>query len=54
MKADLILCDSVVEKIIPLTDVRVSEIDENADEVIDAAGLIAAPGLVDVHVHVRD
>ena len=53
-KADLILNDSTVEKIIPLTDECVSKIDENADEVIDAAGLIAAPGLVDVHVHFRD
>ncbi|MBO7363183.1 MAG: dihydroorotase [Lachnospiraceae bacterium] len=53
-KADLILNDSTVEKIIPLTDAGVSEINENADEVIDAAGLIAAPGLVDVHVHFRD
>ncbi|MBO6007084.1 MAG: dihydroorotase [Lachnospiraceae bacterium] len=53
-KADLILNDSTVEKIIPLTDAGVSEIIENADEVIDAAGLIAAPGLVDVHVHFRD
>ncbi|MCR5618546.1 MAG: dihydroorotase [Lachnospiraceae bacterium] len=54
MKADLILNDSIVEKIIPLTDGSVSEINEKADEVIDAAGLIAAPGLVDVHVHFRD
>ena len=54
MKADLILNDSTVEKIIPLTDGSVTKIDENADEVIDAAGLIAAPGLVDVHVHFRD
>ncbi len=54
MKADLIINDSIVEKIIPLTDGSVSEINEKADEVIDAAGLIAAPGLVDVHVHFRD
>ena len=27
---------------------------ETADEVIDAGGLIAAPGLVDMHVHLRD
>ena len=53
-KADLILNDSAVEKIIPLTDGSVSENTGNIDEVIDAAGLIAAPGLVDVHVHFRD
>lgn len=27
---------------------------ENGDEIIDASGLIAAPGLVDIHVHLRD
>ena len=54
-KADLIICDSIVEKIIPLTDGSVSDYKiEDTDEVIDAAGLIAAPGLVDVHVHFRD
>ena len=53
-KADLIINDSTVEKIIPLTDGSVSENTGNIDEVIDAAGLIAAPGLVDVHVHFRD
>ena len=54
-KADLIICDSTVEKIIPLTDGSVSDYKiEDTDEVIDAAGLIAAPGLVDVHVHFRD
>ncbi|MBQ1897345.1 MAG: amidohydrolase family protein, partial [Lachnospiraceae bacterium] len=54
-KADLIICDSTVEKIIPITDDSVSNYKiEDTDEVIDAAGLIAAPGLVDVHVHFRD
>ena len=54
-KADLIIRDSTVEKIIPLTDGSVSDFQiEDTDEVIDAAGLIAAPGLVDVHVHFRD
>ena len=54
-KADLIICDSTVEKIIPITDDSVSDYKiEDTDEVIDAAGLIAAPGLVDVHVHFRD
>ncbi len=30
------------------------EWEKQADEVIDAAGLVVAPGLVDVHVHFRD
>lgn len=35
--------------------VKIGEnIDENAAEVIDAKGLLVAPGLVDVHVHFRD
>ena len=37
---------------------EISEIGENlenkADKVIDASGLIAAPGLVDMHVHTRE
>ena len=27
--------------------------DDNYDEIIDAGGMIAAPGLIDVHVHFR-
>jgi len=30
------------------------EIEADADRVIDAAGLVVAPGLVDMHVHLRD
>lgn len=30
------------------------QIEEGADEVIDATGLVAAPGLIDMHVHLRD
>lgn len=42
-----------------ITDGRVSEIGENLssiedEEIIDAEGLIIAPGLVDTHVHFRD
>lgn len=29
-------------------------IEENADKVIDAAGLVVMPGLIDLHVHFRD
>ena len=51
-KADLIISDGNVEKIVLKSDGGVTETD--ADEVIDASGLIVAPGLVDVHVHFRD
>ncbi len=39
-----------------IDDGKIREIGEfsTADEVIDARGLIAAPGLVDMHVHLRD
>jgi len=33
---------------------RIGEIGTEAERVIDASGLIAAPGLVDMHVHLRD
>jgi dihydroorotase len=31
-----------------------SNLNSNADTIIDASGLVAAPGLVDMHVHTRD
>ena len=49
-KADLILNDGKVERIIPGGGAR----PQPGDEVIDAEGLIVLPGLVDVHVHFRD
>ncbi len=49
-RADLILSDGRVEKILP----GGGALPQPGDEVIDAAGLIVAPGLVDVHVHFRD
>ena len=49
-KADLILSDGKVESILP----EGGAVAQPGDEVIDAAGLIVAPGLVDVHVHFRD
>ena len=49
-RADLILSDGRVEKILP----GGGALPQPGDEVIDAAGLVVAPGLVDVHVHFRD
>lgn len=45
------VCDILIE------DGRIAGVGENlpaADEVIDCTGLVAAPGLVDMHVHLRD
>lgn len=44
---DVLVQDGVVGKIAPT-------ISEHADYVIDASGLIVAPALVDMHVHLRD
>lgn len=43
--ADILICDSKIKAIGSF---------DNADRVIDCSGLIAAPGLVDMHVHLRD
>ena len=44
------VCDILIE------NGRIAAVGENltADNVIDAAGLVAVPGLVDMHVHLRD
>lgn len=46
------VCDILVEdgKIVRLAE----QIEESAAEMIDATGLVVAPGLVDVHVHFRE
>lgn len=54
--ADLLIEDGKIKRIIKQGDAAAGEdaIQAGADEVLDAAGLIVAPGLVDVHVHFRD
>lgn len=49
--ADILVEDGKVKKILPAGQ---EEECGGAGEVIDAGGLIVAPGLVDVHVHFRD
>ena len=34
-----------------IAKIEKGEADETADEVIDASGLVASPGFVDMHVH---
>ena len=53
-KADILVENGIISGIIQVKafDVPVSDI--AVDEVIDAEGLVVAPGLVDVHVHFRD
>ncbi len=46
-RADLLLADGVITQVGSLTGVR-------ADEVLDADGLVALPGLVDLHTHLRE
>lgn len=48
-KGDLLIADGKIARIAPC-----GEIQEVGCEVIDATGMVVAPGLVDVHVHFRD
>ena len=56
--ADLLIEDGKIKKIVKRVDGgadnTVPERVNGADEVLDASGMIIAPGLVDVHVHFRD
>ncbi len=44
---DILICDGIIQKI-------AEEISEEADTVIDVAGKAVLPGLIDMHVHLRD
>ncbi|MDB2020394.1 dihydroorotase [[Clostridium] symbiosum] len=56
--ADLLIENGKIKKIVKRVgggaDNTVPERVNGADEVLDASGMIIAPGLVDVHVHFRD
>jgi dihydroorotase len=45
--SDILICDGKIQK-------TGKNLNDKADEIIDATGLTAAPGLVDMHVHLRD
>jgi dihydroorotase len=47
--ADLLLKDGRVAEVAPT-----GKITERADQVIDARGLVVAPGFIDLHVHLRE
>ena len=47
----IIIKDDKIEKIVKG---NLEESELTSDEVIDGTGLVACPGLIDVHVHFRD
>ena len=51
--ADIVVKNGKIEKMYPEGTLP-AEAETAADQVIDAKGLVVAPGLVDVHVHFRD
>ena len=51
--ADIVVKDGKIEKIYAEGTLP-AEAEEAANQVLDAKGLVVAPGLVDVHVHFRD
>ncbi len=53
-KADLQIADGVIRRIIPHSDGCQAERYSSETSVLDAAGLMIAPGLIDTHIHFRD
>lgn len=46
-KMDILICDKIIDKV-------ATEINEDVDKIIDANGKWVTPGLIDLHVHLRE
>lgn len=49
---DILIRDDIVHKLVP--NQAISDGSINADKVIDASGMLVMPGLIDLHVHLRE
>ena len=49
---DILIKDEYVCKVLPKSDIN--EADIKADKIIDASGMTVMPGLIDLHVHLRE
>lgn len=49
---DILIKNDMVYKVFPNSDIN--EVDIKADKVIDASGKLVMPGLIDLHVHLRE
>ena len=52
-RGDIWIKDGQIARIIEREEEKAAEVQDGA-EIIDAAGLLAGPGLIDTHVHFRD